>query len=72
MLRFSMPRPRCLQLFDVWFQPKANAIVSIKPDVMSLECRQCVLDGSHHVTDLKLNDVFNVLVQVGLVVGWLR
>uniref|UniRef100_A0A7S0S0Z4 Uncharacterized protein n=1 Tax=Chlamydomonas leiostraca TaxID=1034604 RepID=A0A7S0S0Z4_9CHLO len=53
-----------IQIFDVWFQPRAKAVVFIDKDSMALECRECVLDGSSHVTDLRLNDVFNLLVRV--------
>eukprot|EP00798_Chlamydomonas_sp_ICE-L_P031954 gene31954-33738_t len=56
-----------IEILDVWFQPKALAGVRIAtpPEKrMELASNTCILNGSNHVTDLKLNDVFNLDVKV--------
>jgi len=53
-----------IQLFEVWFAPRASASVRFLDHRMELASSQCLLEGSSHVNDLKLNDVFNLDVKV--------
>lgn len=46
----------CLQLHLV--------VVQLQVSCYPLLCRDCILDGSSHVAQLKLNHAFNVLVKV--------
>lgn len=60
-VEISVPR---LQLLDVWIQPRAVATVTPSPGRVRLTSatEDCVLSGSSHVEQLRLNDKFNLAV----------
>ncbi|GAX75869.1 hypothetical protein CEUSTIGMA_g3312.t1 [Chlamydomonas eustigma] len=55
-----------IQLFDVWLQPKAQAELSTFPEKIVFASRtdNCRLDGSHHVQQFKLDERFNLDVNM--------
>jgi hypothetical protein len=55
-----------IQLFDVWLQPKAQAELRTFPEkiVFASRTENCRLEGSHHVQQFKLEERFNLCVNM--------
>lgn len=60
---FEITIPR-FSLFDVTLQPRVLCDVRSEPTLVDVRSRECVVTGSSHVERLKLNDRFDLAVDV--------
>ncbi|KAG1678618.1 hypothetical protein FOA52_012625 [Chlamydomonas sp. UWO 241] len=61
----EMVVPR-FELFDVWMQPRAQTHVAVYGDYAEVTSGNgdCVLEGSHHIQSLKLQELYNLDVRI--------